>query len=352
MTSDAASAHGASLAPLAGRAAPPRILDMPPGDLGFAWRALSADDLDALHALIAAIEDHDDPPYRTTRDEAAEMFVGDWKDPLNNTLGAFDDDGVLRAYGAVQVLPGDESTVRAFLEGGVRPGDRRRGVGTALLEWQVGRARQLLAASGKDLPARIAVFVDEGMDDTAAIVERARFAPRRWYTDMRRDLSRPVPEVRLDRPLVVAPWSEELDDQVRLAHNEAFADHWGSEPQTPETWADGRTCFAPQWSFLVLDKSTDRTQVAGYLLSGRYEQDWPSLGYSEGYTDILGVRRAWRGRRVATALLTAAMQAYAQDGMEYAALGVDTANPSGAFGLYGRLGYEPTRGSVMYSIEL
>ncbi|GMA31460.1 GNAT family N-acetyltransferase [Litorihabitans aurantiacus] len=101
-----------------------------------------------------------------------------------------------------------------------------------------------------------------------------------------------------------------------------------------------------------MDRSSDRVRIAGYLISGRYEQDWDALGYTVGYTDLLGVRKEWRGRRVATALLGAAMRAYAASGIQYAGLGVDTDNPTGAFGLYERLGYEATRGSALYTIEL
>ena len=338
--------------PIAERARAPRVLVLPPAELGLTWRALGLSDVANLHALFIRIESHDDPPYRTTREEAAENFEGDWKDPLNNSLGGFDGEGNLRAYGTVTVQPGDERAVRAFLEGGVDPGRRRQGIGAAVLDWQVARARQRLAASGKDVPGRIVVYVEDGMDDVVAMLTARAFFPRRWYTEMRRDLRKPLPEVKLGNHLDVVPWSRELDDHVRLAHNEAFADHWGSEPHTPETWSDGRTYFAPTWSFLVLDRTSDRAQVAGYLLSGRYEQDWGSLGWSEGCIDILGVRRQWRGQQVATALLVRAMGAYRADGMEYAGLGVDTDNPTGRFGLYGKLRFEPTRGSTMYTIEL
>jgi hypothetical protein len=46
------------------------------------------------------------------------------------------------------------------------------------------------------------------------------------------------------------------------------------------------------------------------------------------------------------------MRAFADAGMHCAALDVDTANPSGADGLYASLGYVKTHGSRMYSIEL
>lgn len=334
------------------RAQAPGVLREPPALLGLAWRPLTPADLPALAALVARIEAHDDPPYRTTREEAGEYLEGAGSDPARNSLGGFDPAGDLRAYGFVRHPLGDERTVRAFLEGGVDPAWRHRGIGTALLAWQTARARQLVAATGREVPARIATFVDDGLADKAAIVRAAGFAPRRFYTDMRRDLRMPIPEVTLRDGLVLVGWSRDLDDQVRLAHNDAFADHWGSEPHTPASWADGRTYFAPEWSFVVLDRSNDRSPVAGYLLSSRYEQDWTSLGYTEGYIDLLGVRPAWRGKRVATALLTQAMRAYAAEGIEYAGLGVDTDTPVGAFGIYSALGFEPTHGSAMYSIEL
>ena len=93
-------------------------------------------------------------------------------------------------------------------------------------------------------------------------------------------------------------------------------------------------------------------RVAGYLRSGRYEQDWEALGWREGYTDVLGVLSDYRHRQIGPALLVAAMRAYAADGMEYAAAGVDTDNPSGAVDLYQSLGYVPTRGTILYALDV
>ena len=64
------------------------------------------------------------------------------------------------------------------------------------------------------------------------------------------------------------------------------------------------------------------------------------------------MRRGWRGRGLAPALLTAAMASFRADGMQYAELDVDTENPSGAHGLYASLGYEVTHGAIMYTIEV
>src|SRR5699024_12313786 len=161
-----------------------------------------------------------------------------------------------------------------------------------------------------------------------------------------------LPDVPPRGKVTVEPWQPALDDAVRRAHNEAFTGQWAGEVHTPETWVQGRTYFAPEWSFVALDRTTDRARVAGYLISGRYEGDWEAQGWTEGYTDVLGVRDEWRGMRVATALLATAMRAYAADGMAYAGLGLDLADPTPQYGLFSELGYSPTRYSALYAMPL
>jgi ribosomal protein S18 acetylase RimI-like enzyme len=75
-------------------------------------------------------------------------------------------------------------------------------------------------------------------------------------------------------------------------------------------------------------------------------------GYDEGFTDLLGVRRAWRGRGLASALLAEAMRRFKAGGMAHAGLGVDTENPTGALGLYTRMGYTPTIRNLAWDYPL
>jgi ribosomal protein S18 acetylase RimI-like enzyme len=91
--------------------------------------------------------------------------------------------------------------------------------------------------------------------------------------------------------------------------------------------------------------------VAGYIHVGKYEHDWEVAGYSSGYIELLGVRRDYRGQKIALALITEAMRLLHENGIEYAELDVDSENPSGAFGIYTNLGFEVTTGSRMFSLE-
>jgi ribosomal protein S18 acetylase RimI-like enzyme len=367
----------ATLAPIAERAAAPSTLPaVTAGDL--TWRPAAAADAPALLTLKNEIAAADHEPYRETLAEVEELFTAPWRAFETDSLVGVDADGTLRAYALVDTSPGDVTTVRIFLWGGVHPSHRGRGVGRELLAWEVARARQVLAASGKEIPARISLYgEDTDPPSKQRLYERLGFAARRFYSDLRRDLAAPVPDVPLDGSLRVVPWSTELDEAARLAHNDAFRDHWGSQPQTSEAWMHGRSEFAPQWSFLVVDDAPDvdallagtatddlideetaaalragEPLVVGYEMAGRYDEDFPVRGYTFGYTETLGVRRRYRGRKVAVAALAAGMRAFAADGMQYAALDVDTENPSGAHGLYASLGYEKVTGSRMYSIEL
>ncbi|WP_402371563.1 GNAT family N-acetyltransferase [Isoptericola rhizosphaerae] len=365
------------LAPIADRAdAPASLPTLTAG--GLTWRPAAPGDAAALLELRNTIAEADAEPYRETIEELTELFQAPWRRFDTDSLVGVDGEGRLRAYAMVESMPGDTRTVRAFLFGGVHPQVRGQGIGRELFAWQVARGRQVLAASGKELPARLATMAeDDSPPSRVRLYERFGFTPRRFYSDLRRDLrdldAAPVPDVTLDGSLRLVPFAPELDDAARLAHNDAFRDHWGSEPRTAEQWTSYRTAFMPGWSFLVLDEAPDvdalladpdtdaetaaalragEPLVVGYQMADRFDEDFAVRGYSFGYTSLLGTRRAYRGRKAALAALAAALRAMAADGMEYASLGVDTANPSGAHGMYASLGYEFTHGSRLLTIEL
>jgi len=345
---DSRAPHG--LEPIAVRAAAPATVRVPGATHGLSWRPLSRTDVPGLTALLTAIESADEEPTRTSSDEVDEKFDGTSKDLERDTLAGVDDDGVLRAWAFVTQPDGDTNVVRAFLDGGVHPQWRGRGIGHEVLAWQLDRGRQLLAASGKDVPGRLAAYASQQATATVALLQAGGLAPRRVYCEMRRPLDVPLPAVEPPAGVRIVAWSPERDDETRLAHNEAFASHWGSEPRSPQSWQEGRSHLAPEWSLLALDERTD--EIAGYLVAGRYEQDWAVAGRSSGYVELLGVRPAWRRRGIAPALLVAFLHRLRTDGIACAELGVDTENLSGALGLYTSLGFAPFHRASLYSIEL
>lgn len=336
------------------RAAAPAELPALPSDVGLTWRALTPADVPAWFALCQVVDDHDRAIERVAEYELVDRFKGGWRDPALDSVAGLDADGHVRAYAWTEYRPVTEGTHAPVLFGAVHPGYRRRGIGRALVAWSEARARQRLAAAEVELPARIRIYLDGHHAEARRLAEASGYAPKRYYVVMRRDLSVPLPAGDVPEGLRIEPYDKERDEDVRVTHNESFArDHWGSSPIDAEAWAldvVGGDKFRPDWSFMALESSTDR--VVGYLMSGAYDQDWEPQGYTEGWTDLVAVRREWRGRGVAGALLTAAMRAYAAGGMQYAGLDVDTDNPTGALGTYTRLGYEQMQNSVLLTKEI
>ena len=319
---------------------------------GLHWRPITADDIPVWHRLVQAIEDAAAPTERyTAEDLHEELTDGSWKDPERDSILGLDDDGVVRAFGHVQVLPGDVRRIRAFCWGGVDPQWRRRGIGTALLSWQEELGRTKIAAAAGSAPGRVLVHVDDTAVGTCRLLERADFRQLRVFLELTRPLDGDLPEVVVPEGLRLVPYEPALSERMRAAHNEAFADHWGSEPRDRENWerqSVGGRFFRPTWSFAVLDGE----EVAAYSLTSAYEQDWEPQGYSSGWTDLLGVRRAWRRRGLASALLAATMRALRADGIERADLGVDMENESRALDLYTALGYRETRRGLAYGKDV
>lgn len=342
------------------------MADDAPDSPQLTWRPLHPDLVPAWHALLETITEADRGTEHLGPEDLQDELAPEWIDLDADTVIGTDADGVARAFGVVQVRPGDITVLRALLWGGVHPQWRGRGIGRGLLAWQERRARHIVAtrrahlataaAARGDVPANASFMVAEHVHDAARLAERAGFRPARWFSVMRRDLSLPIGEPSLPQDaasagLRLVPFSAELDDALRVAHNEAFADHWGFQPWDADTWKQwetGHRDFRGDWSFAVLDGD----EIAGYALSAGYVGDWEAQGYTEGWTSKLGVLPPWRGRSLAKTLLTASMQAFAASGMQYAGLDVDSANPTGAVALYTGLGYEVRHRSAHWSKDV
>ena len=121
---------------------------------------------------------------------------------------------------------------------------------------------------------------------------------------------------------------------------------------TEEQWSMGRSSFVPEWSFIAVDRRSDRPRIAGFVLSSKYEQDWAALGWKEGYIDQIGVGDEWRTGRVLDALVATSMSAQAQDGMAHIATGIAQAEGSAMLSVFEYLGFRVVGQSRLYAIDV
>jgi len=82
-----------------------------------------------------------------------------------------------------------------------------------------------------------------------------------------------------------------------------------------------------------------------------WEADTVATGVRDAHFLIIGSLRDFRRRGVAGALIARALRAAADHGFDRASLGVDSENPSGAFGLYERAGFTPKERYVRWTLE-
>lgn len=334
--------------PLSARVTAPAELGLPAGPSGISWRRITVDDVDTLVELSAAIAAADHPAWTETREELHDELTHSWVDLERDSVLA-EAEGQAVAFGLQIATPNPETIVRSIAVGGVRPSHRGRGIGRTLLDWHRGRGRQQLAASDLHLPGWIILYVEERNDTGMRLARRAGLPLVRWFTKMERDLSAPIPDLPAPDGLEFrAPTADDVA-RIRAARDDAFRDHWGSQPSSDEGWASamGQPTVRLDLGMLALDGD----EVAGFVLTDVYPDDFESQGYRGGYLPLVGVRRAWRRRGVAPALLAAVFRAHRAEGFERVALDVDSENPSGALGLYTGMGFEPVSRSVAFVEE-
>jgi mycothiol synthase len=309
------------------------------------WRPLTLDDVDAWVRLSEAARVADGGEEVLTAEVARHELTDPNCPVATNTLALALPDGELAGSIMVHERLQGITSRRVFLWGVTHPDHRGRGIGRALLGWGVARSNEILAGQPADLFRVTEAFKEERLVDAVGLHEAAGFRPARWYFDMRRDLREPIPHEPDPRGIRITGYTPALRDRLRLAHNDAFADHWGSEPLPPEIWGRdfiGDPYFRPDLSYVAFEGD----EIAGYTVNYIAEADWEATGIREAWIGQLGVRRPWRRRGLATALLVRSMRAFRDAGLDAATLGVDAENPTGALGVYERVGFRPIRRSV------
>ncbi|KGJ82397.1 hypothetical protein GY21_01105 [Cryobacterium roopkundense] len=337
------------LRPLSERVTAPHDLSVPVHQEIARWRPAKEDDIDGIWQLREAMGRLDHPNYLTTRGAIAADFGYSHVNAALDSLVGLDAAGRIVANGMVLFPPRQETLVRSILIGGVHPDLRGRGIGRELLAWQVGRAKQQLASSTKTLPGWIFAYADERAPQSAHLFERGGLDLTRYFLALERALDEPVPAVEPADGIRIAVYTPADSAQVHVARDDAFMDHWASQPMSDENWAafvNGRW-FRPDLSFVAWAGD----EVVGFVLSTANENVWKTQGFTGSYIDLVGVTSGWRGRHIAQSLLAAQLEAGRALGHDRATLAVDSDSPTGALGLYTGMGFHAVHRKMAYTLQ-
>lgn len=265
-------------------------------------------------------------------------------DPRRNVLLA-EIDGRLVAGARVDVRTREGIGVHQ-LEGWVRPDRRRQGLGRTLLHWNERRAAAVARVDGRGPERALGAWCDETQAGAIALYESEGYGIVRYNFQMVRDLADPIPDAPLPEGLEIRPVAEADHRPIWDADTEAFRDHWDSGERTEDDFV---SWFAePDLDTSLWRVAWDGGEVAGSVMTFIWSEENEKLGIRRGWLEHVSVRRPWRRRGLASALIADSLRALRAAGMSEGALGVDAENVSGALRVYEALGFRRFRTGLSY----
>ncbi len=298
-----------------------------------------------LSELLKAANRHDEIPWLPTPANVRSEIGGRSSlDPRHDVLLAEADGRLIGMTGVDRVVRDGEPVYEMW--GAVLPAFRRRGLGTALLDWALDRARQ--RAQVEDPGRAVSVAGDAEEQETAhrALLARAGFEPVRHFFLMRRPTLDDIPDAPLPDGLEVRPVTPKQRRAVLEAEFDAFEDHWGNRERTEDSFTV--TLSRPELNSDLWVVAWDGDRIAGVVENWIWAEENEELGVKRGWLERISVRRPWRRRGLARAITAESLRRLHAAGMEEGMLGVDSENANGAVGLYEGLGFEVHSRSAAY----
>lgn len=300
---------------------------------GYAIRPATHDDAQAVGAVLLA----DDQPG-TERSVYDEDFVRvQWAtpgfEPASDAWVVLGPQGSVVA--AANAIPEGETQLKSW--GVVHPDHRGLGIGSTLLDRLRARVAERLAG----VPGATFQHSIDDVDEAARAMLLARgLTLVRSFRHMQVDLDGP----RDPGPMPPGIRLRDLDPRTDLpaAHAvfvEVFEDQWGYRVIPFEEWLEHEV-DTPGFDPSLWLLAADGDEIVGALNA--------VVVGDRGWIGELGVREAWRGRGIASAMLRRSFATFAERGLPRVTLNVDFENPTGAMALYEKVGMRPVRGYDVY----
>lgn len=229
------------------------------------------------------------------------------------------------------------------------PAWRGHGIRRAMLHWVEARMRQVAADHPDHAERDFMTWVPPKGSDVAALLEEEGYKPVRHFFRMTRSLDEPIPDFPMPAGLEMRPVLPDHYRAIWDASQEAFRDHWGfvEVPDTYfEEWQADKTIFTPELWQIAWDVETN--EIAGQVRTFVDKLENETFGRQRGYTEFISVRRPYRRRGLARALIAASLRLQKSLGLTESALVVDADSPTGAGRVYSDCGFKVVSRSANY----
>ncbi len=310
-------------------------------------RPAMMDDAEAVVALLnaCAIEDTGKPQFRV------DELDTDWQRPgfslETDTLLVLAPDGELVGYAvAWDFAPHERILVTAV----VHPACRGMGIGTTLCRWVDERGQQSVPKAPQGARVVLCQETVSGNESAQALLSEQGYQFARYSLHMliEMDTLPPVPVAPDD--LTVRPFIRGREERAMFqAMIEAFREHWGYvERPFEDAFQDWMHVLdSPNTDPALWFVAVDRDEIAGTSFCYTAMAEDPELGWIWG----LAVRKPWRRRGLALALLQSCFGAMYGCGKRKVGLAMDAQNLS-ATRLYEKAGMRVDRQYMVYEREL
>jgi mycothiol synthase len=300
----------------------------------FTTRPATPDDVDAIVDLLnaCAIAQTGKPEVK------ASQLRTDWGRVSFNfdsdTLLVLAPQGQLAGYAEMWDEP---PHVRISVVAEVHPAHQGRGVGTALCRWAEKRARQSVPKAPQGARVTLGQFKLSANEATRALLYAQGYQIARYNLRMMIELNGMPPQPVVPAGLTIRSFVRGQEERALVqAIREAFLDHWGYvERPFEEDFQDWMHFLdSPDTDPALWFVAVDGAEIAGTAFGYTAMVEDPELGWVYG----LGVRRPWRRRGVALALLHHCFGDLYRRGKRRVGLGVDAQSLTGATRLYEKAG--------------
>ena len=318
-----------------------------PANAGLRIRSFRGEaDYPVMHRIIAGAKEEDQTEWATSVEDIARNYRHLTNcDPYQDMFFA-EVDGQAVGYSRVwwqQELKGTR-LYQHFAH--LLPRWREKGIRRALLQRNERRLREIADSHPDTGPCVFEAWASETEQHWESLLLEAGYKAIRHSFEMVRPDLENIPDLPLPEGLEVRPVQPEQVETIWEAAREAFRDHWGEtewQPEWLEEWRESPTFMPHLWQV-----AWDGDQVAGMVQNFVNEAENEEYGRQRGYTEGICVRRPWRRRGLARALIARSFRVIKELGMTEAALGVDAQNPNGALQLYRSMGFQVAKQHTTY----
>jgi GNAT superfamily N-acetyltransferase len=223
---------------------------------------------------------------------------------------------------------------------------RGNGIRNVMLRYNEQKLREMAQNHSGDVPHFFQALTAESEKDWISVLTSEGYSVFRYgFRMIRLDLEN-VPDLPFPEGIEVRPAKPEHYRAIIGVWNEACRDMRAQIPISDEDfkWFQESPIFDPS----IWQIAWHEDEVIGTVLNFVDERENKEYKRKRGHVELISVKRPWRGKGIAKAMIARSLKILKDRGMTQAALGVDAENPSGALHLYEKMGFQIEKRMVFY----